>query len=142
MRMAGFLVAPPLGVVLAISTFIPHPSAEEAGLSSYQGAWLAQGPECAEVYSSTGKGPSFKTPLDIFAPAFIVAGNRLRTPMASCRIKSVRSDGEREVFRLSCANAVAGEEVKVLMATMPDGSLRRYFNDHDKVGTPYQRCLR
>jgi hypothetical protein len=37
---------------------------------------------------------------------------------------------------------VAGNEVRVLMAPQPDGSLRRYFNEQDTTGTQYQRCSR
>jgi hypothetical protein len=37
---------------------------------------------------------------------------------------------------------VSANEVRVLMARAPDGSLRRYFNDQDTAGTPYQRCSR
>jgi len=114
----------------------------QGGLSAYQGAWLAGGVDCAEVYSSAGKGTSFKKPVDIFAPAFIISSNRLRTPQASCRIKSVRAAGDRQNLVLDCANAVAGNEVRVLMATQPDGSLKRYFNEQDTSGTTYQRCSR
>jgi hypothetical protein len=72
---------------------------------------------------------SFKKPVDIFAPAFIISGNRLRTPQASCRIKSVKPTGDRQFLVLDCANAVAGNEVRVLMAPDLDGALRRYFNE-------------
>ena len=90
MRVAGFVGAARLGLALAASVAVSGTLAAEAGLSGYQGAWLMQGPSCEDVYSSAGKGTSFKKPVDIFAPAFIVSGNRLRTPMASCRIKSVK----------------------------------------------------
>jgi len=110
--------------------------------STLQGAWLAQGSSCEEVYASAGSRTSFKRPVDIFAPAFIVSGNSLRTPMASCRIRSVRPAGDRHSVHLSCANAVAGNDVRVLMALMPDGSLKRYFNEQDTTGTSYQRCMR
>jgi hypothetical protein len=112
----------------------------QGGLAAYQGAWLAGGTECAEVYSSAGKGTSFKKPVDIFAPAFIISGNRLRTPQASCRIRSVRPSGDRQRLVLDCANAVAGNEVRVFMASQPDGSLKRYFNEQDTAGSSYQRC--
>ena len=129
-----------VGLALAASVAVSGTIAAEAGLSGYQGAWLIQGPSCTETYSSAGKGVSFKKPVDIFASAFIVSGSRLRTPMATCRIKSVRPAGDRQVLVLDCANAVSGGEVRVLLATMPDGSLKRYFNEQDTTGTQYQRC--
>ncbi len=55
---------------------------------------------------------------------------------------SVRPAGDRQLLVLDCANAVAGNEVRVLMAPQPDGSLKRYFNAQDTTGTAYQRCSR
>lgn len=114
----------------------------QGGLSALQGAWLSGSTDCAEVYSTAGKGTSFKKPVDLFAPAFIVTGNRLRTPQATCRIKSAKPNGDRQRVTLDCANAVAGSEVRVLMAMQPDGTLRRYFNEQDTTGTEYRRCSR
>jgi hypothetical protein len=142
MSVAGCVGAAGLGLALAASVAASGTLAAEAGLSAYQGAWLASGPDCAEVYSSAGKGTSFKKPVDIFAPAFIISGTRLRTPQASCRIKSVKPTGDRQFLVLDCANAVAGNEVRVLMAPDLDGALRRYFNEQDTTGTKYLRCSR
>ncbi|MBM6595271.1 hypothetical protein ILT42_14790 [Microvirga sp. BT291] len=139
--MAGLLPGIGLGLSLATLAFVPGAWAQ-ASLSGYQGAWLAGGLDCSEIYASTGKGASFKKPVNIFAPAFIVAGNRLRTPQATCRIKSVKPTGDRQRLALDCANAVAGHEVMVLMATQPDNSLKRFFNEQDTVGSAYQRCSR
>ena len=139
MRVARLVRIASLG--LAASAAVSGAMAQ-GGLSGYQGAWLAGGADCAEVYSSAGKGTSFKKPVDIFAPAFVVSGNRLRTPQASCRIKSAKPHGDRQRLVLDCAKAVAGNEVRLLMAPQPDGSLKRYFNEHDTSGTAYQRCSR
>ena len=141
MRVVRFVGAAALGVGLAASVGMADARAQ-AGLSAYQGAWLAGDMDCGEIYSSTGKGASFKRPIDIFAPAFVISGNRLRTPQASCSIRSVRPSGDRQVLVLNCANAVAGNEVRVLMAPQPGGALRRYFNEQDSVGTEYRRCSR
>ena len=141
MGFAGALRAGTFTLTLA-STALSGPAAAQDGLSAFQGAWLAQGNSCEDVFSSDGKAASFKRPVDIFAPGFIVSGNRLRTPMASCRIRSVRPAGDRRALTLACANAVAGSEVRALMAMMPDGSLKRYLNDRDTTGTSYQRCSR
>ena len=140
MGVAGFMATAGLGLAVAVAA--SGARAAEAGLSGYQGAWLSGGADCAEVFSSAGKGTSFKKPVDIFAPAFIIAGNRLRTPQATCRIKSTRPAGDRQLLVLDCANAVAGNEVRVLMAPQPDGSLKRYFNDQDTAGTAYKQCSR
>ncbi|MBB3018754.1 hypothetical protein FHR70_001808 [Microvirga lupini] len=137
MGVAGFTIAAGLGLGLSAAA---SGAMAQSSLAGYQGAWLSGTAECAEVYSSGGKGASFKKPVDIFAPAFIVSGNRLRTPQASCRIKSVRPNGDRQRLVLDCANAVAGNEVRVLMALETDGSLKRYFNEQDTTGTEYRRC--
>jgi len=138
MRVAGqWAVA---GIVFGLS--LSQAIAANSALSAYQGAWLAMGPDCGEVFVSAGKGSAFKKPVDLFAPAFIVAGTSLRTPQASCRIKSVRQTGERQLLVLDCANSVAGHEVRVPMALRPDGSLSRFLNDRDTTGTPYQHCSR
>ena len=136
-RITGFAA---LGLCLALLAEAPDAWAAQAGLSGYQGAWVLEGRDCADVYASDGKAMAFKKPVDIFAPAFIVSGRRLRTPMASCQIKSLRPAGERELLLLDCANAVAGSEVKVLMAPSPKGELRRYYSDQDPTGVIYQRC--
>lgn len=141
MGVAGIMATAGLGLGLAVSAGIPGAIAQ-GGLSAFQGAWLSGSADCAEVYASGGKGTSFKKPVDIFASAFIVSGSRLRTPQASCRIKSIRPAGDRQRVLLDCANAVAGNEVTVLMAPQPDGSLRRYFNEQDTGGTEYRQCSR
>jgi len=139
MRIVGLLVATGLGLVLIMSVAISSATAQ-GGLSRFQGAWLSGSADCADVYSSTGRRTSFKKSVDIFAPAFIVAGNQLRTPQATCRIRSTRPTGDRQVLVLGCTNAVAGNEVRLLMASQADGSLRRYFNERDTTGTEYKRC--
>jgi hypothetical protein len=111
-------------------------------LKSLQGAWLAKGSDCADVYASTAKGTSFKKPVDLFAPAFIISGNRLTTPGASCRIKSARPSGSLQELALDCVNAVSSNDVRVLVARQSDGSLNRYLNSQDTIGSPHQDCAR
>ncbi|MGO4525183.1 hypothetical protein AB4097_10015 [Microvirga sp. 2MCAF35] len=137
MRIAGFLAVAGLGLIWAASDTIA-----QGGSSGLQGTWLSGSEDCAEVFSNSGKGTSFKKPVDIFAPAFIVSGKRLRTPQASCSIKSIRPAGDRQLLVLGCANAVAGNEVRVLMASQPDGTLKRYLNERDTGGTAYRQCSR
>ncbi|WP_336492822.1 hypothetical protein [Methylobacterium nigriterrae] len=142
MGIARFVWAAALGLSLAASAGVSATRAAQAGLSDYQGAWVLEGRDCAEVYTSAGKAASFAKLADIFAPAVMVSGNRLKTPMASCQIKSIRPLGERQLLLLDYANAVAGNEVRVPLAPTPNGGLRRYYNDQDLTGVAYQRCSR
>jgi hypothetical protein len=141
MRVARISRATGLCLTIVGHAITPGASAAESHLSAYQGAWL-QGGDCSEVFSSGAKEISFRKPVDIFAAAFIVAGSRLRTPTASCRLKALRRAGDRDVLTLSCANSVSTSDVKVEMATAPDGTLRRYSNGQDTMGAIYQRCSR
>lgn len=140
MRLAGIAGVVGLGLGLALAA--DSSALAQLSLASYQGAWLSGSADCGEIYASTGDGTSFKKPVDIFAPAFTISGSRLRTPQASCRIKSVRPSGDRQRLVLDCANAVAGNEIRVLMAPQPDGSLKRFFDAEDTVGTVYKQCSR
>ncbi|MBP1180778.1 hypothetical protein [Methylobacterium sp. PvR107] len=141
METASILGAALLYPGLAILAGMPNASAAQGGLTDYQGAWVLDGRGCEDVYASDGKTPAFKKPVDIFAPAFIVSGKRLRTPMATCQIKSVRRAGDRQRLLLDCTNAVAGNAVTVLMAPA-GGVITRYYDVRDTTGVGYRRCSR
>ncbi|MGU3362936.1 hypothetical protein ACLBWX_21655 [Methylobacterium sp. M6A4_1b] len=139
-----------LGLSLAASPAIPGTPVAGSGLSAYQGAWVLEGRDCGTVYAPAGKGSagkgsagksaSFKKPIDIFAPAFIIAGKRLRTPLATCSIKALRPSGDRNLLVLDCANAVAAQEVRVHLSPQPNGALKRYYHAEDPTGIDYRRC--
>jgi hypothetical protein len=135
MRPAGIARAAVLALGIALGAVLPA-NAVEAKL---EGAWIQDG-TCDETFARAGKGTSFKKPINVFAPAFIITGNRLRTPTASCSIKSVKPRGDRRVLSLQCSTAVAVEPVTAIIGTSADGSLVRYLNDQDSIGSNYKRC--
>ena len=104
------------------------------------GAWVQSGTECEEVFARTGKGATFKKPVSAFAPAFIISGNRIRTPMASCQIKGAKPSGDRRILRLACATTVSVDDITAIFGRSGDGSLQRYLNGQDETGTSYRRC--
>jgi hypothetical protein len=108
--------------------------------AEFQGAWLEQGGNCQGVFVSTGKGLAFKPGVSAFTAAFIVAGNRLQTPLASCAIKATKRSGDRRVLDLACTNAVASEEMKAILAPRSAVELRRYTSLTDTVGSSYRKC--
>jgi len=134
MRVELFVRAAGLGLFLAAAGV---PSALASDLSTLQGAWLEDSIPCDEIF---GKGGSFKRPLNLFASAFVISGNRVRTPLASCGVKSVKSDGSRRILLLNCTTSIAPGEAKAILEKAPDGSLKRFLNEQDTVGTSYKQC--
>ena len=125
--------------LLVASAAVLPAEAAPADLSRYQGAWLEQGSSCEEIFSRTGRGVSFRSPVSPFSPAFIVTGTRLRTPSATCRIKGIKQAGDRETLLLTCSTAVAVSDAAVLMSPAGD-LLKRYTGSADPVGMAYRRC--
>jgi hypothetical protein len=109
--------------------------------ASFEGAWLESGSTaCEDVFSGAGKATSFKKPVNLFVPAFIVRGSRLRTPQTSCKILRIAPVGDRRRLSLECATPVAVEKTTALLSLSADGALRRYFNEEDSAGSGYKRC--
>jgi hypothetical protein len=125
--------------VLALSVALGATSPANAVDAKLEGAWVQDG-TCDETFARAGTTIAFKKPINVFAPALIITGNRLRTPTASCTIKVVKPAGERRVLLLQCATGVAVEPVRALIGTSSDGSLVRYLNEQDSTGSSYKRC--
>jgi hypothetical protein len=116
---------------------VPIAAAAEQALS---GAWVQGGEQCQEVFTRAGKAISFKKPVNAFAPAFIISGNQVRTPHASCRIKGSKRSGDHRILTLACTTSVSSDDAPARLEPMPDGTLRRYLNAADNVGSKYERC--
>src|SRR5215204_6514418 len=121
-----------------LSMAAPTPAvALEAALD---GAWAQAPEECGAIFSGLGKSVSFRKPVKAFAQAFIISGNQVRTPNASCRVNGVKRSGDRRILALACATSVAVDEVPATLEPLTDGTLRRFLNDQDKAGSKYERC--
>lgn len=140
MRIPAYARATGLGLALATTAGISSGMSAQPDLSGYQGAWVEQSLSCDKMFVTGSKGVSFRKPVNIFVPAFIISGNRIRTAQASCRILAVRPDGDREVLKLSCENSISSDDITATFARAADGSLKRFFDDNDKTGSRYERC--
>jgi len=108
----------------------------------FQGAWLEEGIPCASAFVATSKAIGFKRPASVFVPAFIIGGKRLSTPMASCRIVSITSNGDRQILSLSCMTSVSSDTAHAFLAPAPGGGLYRYLTAEGGVATQFRRCDR
>lgn len=126
--------------VLAVAVAPLQEAKAQAG--RLDGAWLEEGTSCASVFVATPHAVAFKRPANAFAPAFIVSGRRISTPLATCRLVGVAPDGERQILRLSCATAVAMDTARAIVSVAGDGNLYRYHSVEGGISTKYLRCTR
>lgn len=139
MPIASYASAAIAGLVAA-TALVSHGSAAEGRFAAYQGAWLADGTACEEIFSPGRNGMTFKSPPDLFVSAFIISGDRIRTSAATCTIKSVKRVGDRDFLSLGCVNPVSTSQVSAIMAKEPDGRLKRFYSANDTSGTNYRLC--
>jgi hypothetical protein len=132
----------PLAALLAIALNGGTAAEVRAQMSTgaFQGAWIEQGEACESAFALKGGAIVFRRPASVFAPAFIVAGRRLSTPLASCRIVSVSPKGERQILNLSCTTSISVGAAHAIVAPAEGGMLTRYFSAEGGGGTKYQRC--
>ncbi|PZU94807.1 MAG: hypothetical protein DI527_02365 [Chelatococcus sp.] len=140
MGMSAYARGAGLGLALAVAGGAWAPAAAQQGLAAYQGAWVEQSLSCDKMFVMGQKGASFRKPVNIFVSAFIVSGNSIRTAQANCRVSTVKPVGDRDLLKLTCSNSISTDATSVLLARSPDGSLKRYFNEEDTIGTRYERC--
>lgn len=107
-----------------------------------QGAWIEEGLSCASVFVATRNAVSFRRPANAFAPAFVISGKRLTTPLASCRMVNIKPSGNRQIMNLDCTTSVASNAARVVFAPAQDGRIVRYFVEGGSIAAKYQRCDR
>ncbi len=131
------LIAASLYVAM-LSLATPPEARAQAG--AFQGAWLEEGGACSSVFVSKGRAIAFRRPAAAFAPAFIVAGQRLATPLATCRIVRMTAQGDRQMLNLSCTTTVSSDSARAVFALAEGGTLNRYLGPEGGIATKYQRC--
>lgn len=127
-------------LVLAATVLSLQEARAQAG--PFQGAWLEEGSPCASVFVATQNAVAFKRPANAFAAAFIIAGKRLTTPLATCRLMGIDSSGERRILRLSCTTSVSSDTARAVLAPAEDGAINRYPSVESQIATKYRRCSR
>lgn len=121
---------------------LPLSSEVRAQVGAFQGAWLEEGGACSSVFVPKGAAIAFRRPAAAFAPAFIIAGQRLATPLATCRIVRMTAQGDRQVLNLSCTTTVSSDSARAVFALAEGGTLNRYLGPEGGMATKYQRCDR
>lgn len=128
------------GTYLLAMAFVLPAQGALSQTSSLQGAWIEEGLSCSSVYTAGRNAIGFKRPPNAFVPAFVISGKRVTTPLASCRILDVRSNGDRQIMNLHCTTSISTNTARAVLAPAPDGGLFRYLAMDSDVAAKYQRC--
>jgi hypothetical protein len=102
--------------------------------------YVASGTECADVFVKAKDGVKFAPRVDAFAPAFIVKGKVLSTPVATCRLQRSSTKGDVREFTFECANSISYAPVTIFFRRGDNGSLIRFSSATETVGSRYGRC--
>jgi hypothetical protein len=138
-RGTGAILRGSSAALLLLGAYRPALSAPPQ-LSALHGAWLQQSSNCADVYTTSRQAVTFKKSVNEFVPGFIVSGDRLKTPVNTCRIARIVPAGKRWMMKLDCTGSVSTTGASVQFSLTGDGALLRYLNDQDTTGSRYQRC--
>jgi hypothetical protein len=138
-RGTGAILRGSSAALLLLGAYRPALSAPPQ-LSALHGAWLQQSSNCADVYTTSRQAVTFKKSVNEFVPGFIVSGDRLKTPVNTCRIARIVPAGKRWMMKLDCTGSVSTMGASVQFSLTGDGALLRYLNDQDTTGSRYQRC--
>lgn len=104
--------------------------------------YVAVGTRCEDVFTRSKSGMVFKRNVDAFAPAFIVSGKTLRTPVATCRLQKSTAKGDLRELQFECASPISYVPVKVYFRKGENDSLIRQASETEAIGNRYERCGR
>lgn len=112
-------------------------SAEAADIS---GAWTTDASVCSKVFVKSGARVSFAKDSELSGGGFIIDGSQIRTPTATCRIKTTKEEGELTHMIASCATDIMLSAVQLSVRRVNANEMFRMFPNMPGMETKYYRC--
>jgi hypothetical protein len=125
---------------LLVGSFLACVIASGGALAQTAEGYAESGTQCSDVFVKAKNGVKFAPRVDAFAPAFIVKGKVLSTPVATCRLRRSATKGDVREFQFECANSISYAPVTLFFRRGDDGSLIRFASASETVGSRYGRC--
>jgi hypothetical protein len=128
-----------LAATLCVLGCLPVASsgAQEVDLS---GAWANQESACAKVFVKRGNAIAFSQDAELYGSGFVVEADRVRGPVASCRIRVRKQDGAVLHLMTTCADDVALESVQFSLKIEDKNRIVRIFPGIPELDRTYYRC--
>jgi hypothetical protein len=125
--------------VAALTSLIVVEKAHAVDLS---GAWAADADQCHHVFIRKGRAKQvgFATFSEQHGGGFIVESDRLRGKFASCKIKTMKEDGQVVNIIAGCATDIMLSNVQFSLKVLEPDKIVRVFPGVLDMEIDYHRC--
>jgi hypothetical protein len=115
-------------------------AASAAGLEDIQGNWGLSDVPCDDIFKFKDGRASLASSFGQSAGGFIVAGNQLQIPTATCRMLSSRDNGDVVTFVLDCRTQITYETMQMSVRLLDADTLVRTRAAFPEMDAKYRRC--
>jgi hypothetical protein len=113
-----------------------------AAAHDLDGAWVTSIDSCDKVFVKKGRLTLLAPDADFYGSGFVVDGTTIRGKLATCRITSLRQDGQAVHIRAACATDIMLSNNEFVLTRVEGDKLVRAFPGIPEMDTPYYRCVR
>ena len=108
----------------------------------FDGAWVTDAAKCAQVFTKKNNRISMSKRSEFFGSGFIVEGDRIRGPSATCKINNRKEEGDMLHLIASCTTQIAVLSPTQLDIKIEDSNrILRFFHNFSELAVPYTRCI-
>jgi hypothetical protein len=113
---------------------------EEAHAIDLSGAWAPHADQCSKVFIRKGRAIGFTAMSDQYGGGFIIEADRLRGKFATCKIKSIKEDGQTVNIIAGCATDIMLSNVQFSLKVLEPNKILRMFPGMQDIEISYDRC--
>ena len=114
--------------------------AGQACATDLTGAWSTDQDACSKMFAARSGKISFRNNADVFGGGFIVDGQRIRGPAASCKVtKTVENDNLVHMIA-SCATDIMLSTVQFSVKVLDENKISRIYPGVEGMEMIYYRC--
>jgi hypothetical protein len=107
----------------------------------FDGAWATDAAKCAKVFVKKNNRISMTKHADLFGGGFFVEGDRIRGPLAVCKVNNRKEEGDMLHLIASCSTAISILSPMQLDIKIENpNNIIRLFPGFSDIAIPYSRC--
>jgi hypothetical protein len=131
-----------LECAIAVTTLMGLIVVEKAHAVDLSGAWATDADQCNQVFTRKGRASQigFTSLSEQHGGGFIVEADRLRGKFASCKIKTMKEDGQNVNIIAGCATDIMLSNVQFSLKVLEPNKISRVFPGIMDMEISYYRC--